>query len=131
MKKFPFNARSVQTLQTELYALKDDQLSKEVAAIVADFRTWMRSKFEFDPKQSNYLEKLSANFIHYASLRIGFAIVNRLPIYFNNVNFDEEDSGAEKIIRSSDKTYFSTDGIAMGSLSFDVSYKLSAIYNSI
>lgn len=127
MKKLSFNPANVLILQYELYALKDDLLAIEATTLLTDFRRWMKSKFEFNSHQHEYLENLSSDFIYYASTRISFAIINRLPIYFNVPNFDGSESGAEKIIRSSDKTYFSSDMIASGSLSFDVSFKLPVL----
>lgn len=131
MKKMIFNAMGIQALQAELYALKDELLYMEATAVTTDFRSWMKSKFEFSLSQIDYLDKLSSDFIYYISQRISFAIAHRLPIYFNQPNFDNYNSGAEKIIRTSDQTYFSSDGIARGSVSFDVSYKLAAICSSL
>ena len=131
MKKMSFTAMNIQFLQTELYALKDELLFMEATALATDFRNWMKSKFDFSPAQLDYLNKLSSDFIYYTSQRVNFAIANRLPIYFNQPNFSHDYVGAEKIIRSSDRTYFSSDGVAAGSLSFDVSYKLATIYSSL
>lgn len=127
MKKLPFNAASIQVLQTELYALKDNLLAMEATAVITDFRIWMKSKFEFSPSQNSYLEQMGSDFINYAAGRVGFALINRLPIYFNSPDFQGQEYGAEKIIRGSDKTYFSSDNVAKGSLSFDVSYKLPVL----
>lgn len=127
MKKLPFNATTIQFLQTELYALKDNLLAMEATAVSTDFRNWLKSKFEFSPSQYQYLEQMRSDFINYASERISFALINRLPIYFNSPSFHGQEYGAEKIIRGSDKTYFSSDNVAKGSLSFDVSYKLPVL----
>jgi len=130
MKKMIFNAIGIQSLQTELYALKDELLFMEATAANTDFRNWMKSRFDFSPPQIDYLDKLSSDFIYYTSQRVSFALAHRLPIYFNYANFDKRNSGIEKIIRSSDQTFFSSDGTARGSLSFDVSYKLVTAYSS-
>ena len=63
MNKHEFSPAGLQALLAELYQLSDSELALEVAAILANFRSWLISRFNFEPSQIAYLEAIDNLFI--------------------------------------------------------------------
>ncbi len=80
MKTYPFTAEGFAALLSELYALPDESLNSEASALLADFRNWTSSHFEFSSTQLTYLQKLDDRFINNAAQNSHAFMIKRLPI---------------------------------------------------
>jgi hypothetical protein len=80
MQKFPFTDSGLQDLLTQLYALDDQQLSRQADAISADFRAWLTDHFQFDQSQLDFLAATPETFIQSAAADCSYYVANRLPI---------------------------------------------------
>ncbi|RYD95418.1 MAG: hypothetical protein EOP54_15840 [Sphingobacteriales bacterium] len=68
MNKHEFSPAGLQALLAELYQLSDSELALEVAAIIANYRSWLSSHFDFEPGQAAYLDAMDNQFIAAAAL---------------------------------------------------------------
>jgi hypothetical protein len=82
MKKFQLHQRGVQELQRILYDLPDDKLALEVLALRTDFKEWVKTKFELQPNELDFINELSPQFLEYAAIKSSNFLAQRKPIQF-------------------------------------------------
>ena len=80
MDKHEFSPEGLSELLRQLYQLPDPQLRLEAAAVIADFRGWLKSNFNLAESQIIFLGALSNEFIAMAAVKSAYFIQNRLPI---------------------------------------------------
>src|SRR3546814_12006953 len=84
MSKPSLTPTGFQSLLDDLYALPDAQLQQEARALGMDFENWLATHFELTAQQAVFIEnELSGDFISFVSLRVPFAMINRLPITYS------------------------------------------------
>ncbi len=82
MKKFQLHQRGIEELQRILYALPDAKLAAEVLALRTDFKEWVKTKFELQPSELNFIDDLSPQFAAYAAIKSSNFLALRKPIRF-------------------------------------------------
>lgn len=77
MEKFPFNATGFQDLQTQLFALPDNQLQEQADAIGNDLRGFTAAHFVLSESQLAFLAAIDETFIDHAAAQTKEFIENR------------------------------------------------------
>lgn len=80
MNTFPLTPEGASQLIEELYALPQTELQIEADAAGADFPEWVKSHFNLDQSQQNYLDGIDERWIETAASETKHALENRLPI---------------------------------------------------
>lgn len=80
MNTFPLTPEGASQLIEELYALPQSELQNEADAAGADFPDWIKSHFDLDQSQQNYLDAIDERWIEAAAEETKHALENRLPI---------------------------------------------------
>ena len=75
-----FNESGVTNLKNELYGLPDEDLITEGKAMVAGFRDWLESKFDFTDGQMDYLDEIDPRVMTIWSAKLAAVAVARGPI---------------------------------------------------
>lgn len=82
MKKFQLHQRGVQELQRLLYDLPDAKLALEVLALRTDFKEWVKTKFDLQANELDFINELSPQFLEYAAIKSSNFLAQRKPIRF-------------------------------------------------
>jgi len=90
MRKFPLHQKGIQKLQHELYALPDSKLALEVLALRTDFKQWVKSKFELQADELDFINELNPHFAEYAAIKSSNFLAQRKPIQFAVIEFRPE-----------------------------------------
>lgn len=80
MNTYPLTSAGASQLLDELYALPQTELQLEADAAGADFPLWVKSHFELDPSQIDYLDNIDQQWIETAASETKSALENRSPI---------------------------------------------------
>ena len=90
MSKFQLHQKGILALQQKLYALPDSKLAAEVFALRLDFKKWVKSKFELQPDELDFINDLNPHFAEYAAIKSSNFLAQRKPIQFTIVEFKPE-----------------------------------------
>ena len=90
MSKFQLHQKGIQELQHKLYALPDSKLALEVLALRTDFKKWVKSKFELQPNELDFINELNPHFVEYAAIKSSNFLAQRKPIRFAVIEFKPE-----------------------------------------
>jgi len=131
MNKHEFSPAGLQALLAELYQLSDSELALEVAAIIANYRSWLSSHFDFEPAQAAYLDAMDNQFIAAAALatsefvaaRQAITLVKEEPVTIQQRN--EEGEGKFIRIKKESNARYATDSPyqTVESLVFTIAYQ--------
>ncbi|SOD13904.1 hypothetical protein [Pedobacter xixiisoli] len=124
MQKQPFDETGLQSLLQALYALTDQQLNEEAAALKLQPKLWINGHFELTSEQLDYLDQMPAPISHFLGEQGSFAIGNRLPIVLHKEGDTPGDE--DKLFKPKSNLTIETDSqghISVGgSMSIDITY---------
>lgn len=124
MAKQPFTPVGVQTKQTELYALPDNQLLAQANLIRADLRQWTKDNFILDATQTTYMDGIDAEWINFSGALTGLAVQFRRPVILTI----KGPVAASKLIRTPNDLVATTSATGVtvdGTLTFEIEYQSS------
>jgi len=124
MAKQPFTPAGVQTKQTELYALPDNQLIAQADLIRTDLRQWTKDNFILDATQTTYLDGIDAGWISFSGALTGLAVQYRRPVILTIIG----PVSASKLIRTPNDLIATTSSAGIevdGTLTFEIEYQSS------
>ncbi len=124
MAKQPFTPAGVQTKQTELYALPDNQLIAQADLIRTDLRQWTKDNFILDATQTTYLDGIDAEWISFSGALTGLAVQYRRPVILTIIG----PVSASKLIRTPNDLIVTTSSAGIevdGTLTFEIEYQSS------
>ena len=90
MKKLPLHQNGIKELTRVLYALSDAKLAIEVVALRSDFKEWIKSKFELNPDELEFLDQMNKHLIEYAAIKSSNFLALRKPLHFTIIEFKPE-----------------------------------------
>lgn len=124
MQKQPFDEVGLQSLLQALYALNDQQLTEEAAALKLQPKLWINGHFDLTTDQLTYLDEMPAAIADFLGDQGSFAIQHRLPVTLTK---DGDGSGDEdKLFKPKSDLTIETanDGhiTASGSMTIEITY---------
>ncbi|MDQ8005257.1 MAG: hypothetical protein REI64_10690 [Pedobacter sp.] len=126
MKKIDFTTAGAAELMQALYGLDDVALKQEADLVLADFSSWLISKFNFDDSQVNYLNGMSKILLQFTGSQVSFAMRHRLPITLEKPLQRSVSARDTKLIETKTKIDASGDGDgnenAEGEVVIEISY---------
>lgn len=133
MQKQAFSTAGAQQLFDLLYALNDVQLQVEVAAIRADFRTWVIAHFFLEENQISYLNNMDERWVSNAGNQTADFMQERLPVQLlKAAPLAEEGDGGDRgklidLDNASSQSFSSSEGFSEGRrLVYTISYPASS-----
>ncbi|MEJ5995198.1 hypothetical protein WG904_12285 [Pedobacter sp. Du54] len=87
MNKFQLTQGGILALQRLLYELPDSKLAIEVLALRTDFKQWIKTKFELQRDELDFIDELNSHFSEYAAIKLSNFIAQRKPIQFSVIEF--------------------------------------------
>jgi len=96
MKKFSLHQTGIQELQQYLYALPDAKLAIEVSCLRIDFKQWLKTKFELQQDELDFLDQMNKPFTEYAAIKCSDLVALRKPIQFSVIEFKPHNNELNK-----------------------------------
>ncbi|MGE6221156.1 hypothetical protein ACQKCH_15115 [Nubsella zeaxanthinifaciens] len=124
MQKQPFNENGLQSVLFELYALTDQELDEQAAALKLQPKLWINGHFELTAAQLGYLDQMPPAIASFIGDQGSFAIGHRLPVTLNR---DGDATGDEdKLFNPKSNLTIETDNegkiMAGGDMSINITY---------
>lgn len=124
MQKKPFNENGLQSILIELYALTDQELNEQAAALKQQPKLWINGHFELTTAQLDYLDQMPVAIASFIGDQGSFAIGHRLPVTLNKEGDATGDE--DKLFKPKSNLTIETDNegkvMVGGDMSIDITY---------